>query len=92
MLNVRAGGEPLGRWLTEAAEAGEPYRVTLHQLTAMPVLPWAIDLYVCQSKRARTLTHMLANPRTAFAVDDRRADVWLQGMGAALLWENLRHG
>ena len=50
VLNVRAGGEPLGRWLTEAAEAGEPYRVTLHQLTAMPVLPWAIDLYVCQSR------------------------------------------
>jgi len=50
VLNVRAGGEPLGRWLTEAAEAGEPYRVTLHQLTAMPVLPWAIDLYVCESR------------------------------------------
>ena len=54
--------------------------------------PWAAtafyvarghDLYVCQSKRARTLAHMLANPRTAFAVDDRRADAWLQGMGAA---------
>jgi uncharacterized protein (TIGR02679 family) len=50
VLNVRAGGEPLGRWLTEAAEAGEPCRVTLHQLTAMPVLPWAIDLYVCESR------------------------------------------
>jgi uncharacterized protein (TIGR02679 family) len=50
VLNVRAGGEPLGRWLTEAAEAGEPYRATLHQLTAMPVMPWAIDLYVCQSR------------------------------------------
>ncbi len=50
VLNVRSGGEPLGRWLTEAAETGEPYRVTLHQLTAMPVLPWAIDLYVCESR------------------------------------------
>jgi uncharacterized protein (TIGR02679 family) len=50
VLNVRSGGEPLGRWLTEAAEAGEPCRVTLHQLTAMPVLPWAIDLYVCESR------------------------------------------
>lgn len=48
VLNVKAGGEPLGRWLTEAADAGEPYRVTLHQLNAMPVLPWAIDLYVCE--------------------------------------------
>jgi uncharacterized protein (TIGR02679 family) len=49
VLNVRAGGEPLGRWLTEAAEAGEPVRITLHQLTAMPAVPWAIDLYVCAS-------------------------------------------
>lgn len=48
VLNVRAGGEPLGRWLTEAAAVGEPYRVTLHQLNAMPVLPWAIDVYVCE--------------------------------------------
>jgi uncharacterized protein (TIGR02679 family) len=49
VLNVRAGGEPLGRWLTEAAQAGEPFRVTLRQLTVMPVLPWALDLYVCSS-------------------------------------------
>jgi uncharacterized protein (TIGR02679 family) len=49
VLNVRAGGTPLGGWLTEAAEAGEPFRVTLHQLTAMPVLPLAIDLRVCES-------------------------------------------
>jgi uncharacterized protein (TIGR02679 family) len=48
VLNVRAGGEPLGRWLTEAADAAEPYRVTLHQLNVMRVLPWAIDLYVCE--------------------------------------------
>jgi len=54
--------------------------------------PWAatafyvargLDLYVCQGKRARTLAHMLANPRTAVAVDDRRADAWLQGLGTA---------
>src|SRR3989442_4836281 len=54
--------------------------------------PWAAtafyvarghDLYVCQRQRARTLAHMLANPRTAFAADDRRADAWLQRLGAA---------
>jgi uncharacterized protein (TIGR02679 family) len=49
VLNVRAGGEPLGRWLTEAAAAGEPFRVTLHQLNAMQVIPWALDLYVCEN-------------------------------------------
>jgi uncharacterized protein (TIGR02679 family) len=52
VLNVRAGGEPLGRWLTEAADAGEPFRVTLRQLLAMPVLPWALDLFVCASPAA----------------------------------------
>lgn len=46
---------------------------------------WDLDLVVCQGKRARTLDHMLANPRTAFAVDDRKADAWLQGMGAAVV-------
>jgi uncharacterized protein YhbP (UPF0306 family) len=48
-------------------------------------VPWGLDLVVCQGKRARTLTHMIKNPRTAFAVDDRKADAWLQGIGAAAL-------
>jgi len=49
VLNVRAAGEPVGRWLTEAADAGEPFRLTLRQLMAAPVLPWALELYVCTS-------------------------------------------
>jgi len=49
VLNVRAGGEPLGRWLTEAAMAGQPFRVTLRQLLALPALPTATDLFTCAS-------------------------------------------
>jgi uncharacterized protein (TIGR02679 family) len=49
VLNVRAVGDGLGDWLTGAARAGEPFRVTLHQLTVMPIMPLAIDLRVCQS-------------------------------------------
>jgi uncharacterized protein (TIGR02679 family) len=49
VLNVRAAGDQLGEWLTEAAEAGEPFRITLHQLTAMPIMPLAIDLRVCEN-------------------------------------------
>jgi uncharacterized protein (TIGR02679 family) len=49
VLNVRAGGEPAGRWLTEAADAGQPFRLTLRQLIQNPVLPWALDIYVCAS-------------------------------------------
>ncbi|HEX3923511.1 MAG TPA: TIGR02679 family protein [Streptosporangiaceae bacterium] len=49
VLNIRAGGDRLGGWLTEAAEAGEPFRITLHQLMAMPIIPLAIDLRVCEN-------------------------------------------
>jgi len=49
VLNVRAAGDPVGRWLTEAADAGEPFRLTLRQLLAAPVLPWALEIYVCAS-------------------------------------------
>lgn len=54
--------------------------------------PWAatsfyvsrgVDLFVCQRKDTRTLAQMLANSRTAFAVDDRKAEAWLQGLGDA---------
>lgn len=55
-------------------------------------VPWAasafyvprdLDVFVCQRKDARTLAQMLANPRTAFAVDDRKADAWFQALGSA---------
>jgi len=49
VLNVKSGGEPIGRWMTEAAEAGEPFRLTLRQLVKSPILPWALDIYVCTS-------------------------------------------
>jgi uncharacterized protein (TIGR02679 family) len=49
VLNMRAGGEPVGRWLSEAADAGEPFRLTLRQLIKAPVLPWALEIYVCSS-------------------------------------------
>jgi uncharacterized protein (TIGR02679 family) len=49
VLNVRSGGDPTGRWLTEAADAGQPFRLTLRQLTRSPVLPWALDIFVCSS-------------------------------------------
>jgi uncharacterized protein (TIGR02679 family) len=49
VLNLRAGGDPVGRWLTEASELGQPFRLTLRQLSASPVLPWALEIYVCSS-------------------------------------------
>jgi uncharacterized protein YhbP (UPF0306 family) len=46
-------------------------------------VPRALDLYVCQRKDARTLEQMRANPRTAFSIDDRKVEAWLQGLGSA---------
>ncbi len=57
-------------------------------------VPWAascfyvcrdLNLYVCQRKDARTLGNLLANPRVGFAVDDRKTETWLQGLGRAAL-------
>ena len=57
-------------------------------------VPWAasafyvardLDIFTCQRKDARTLAQMLANPRVSFAVDDRKAEAWLQALGAARL-------
>lgn len=56
-------------------------------------VPWAassfyiargVDLFVCQGKRARTLANMRVNPKVGFAVDDRKAEAWLQGLGTAV--------
>ena len=55
-------------------------------------VPWAasafyvardFDLFTCQRKDARTLLQMQANPRTAVAVDDGKAEAWFQGLGTA---------
>jgi uncharacterized protein (TIGR02679 family) len=37
VLNLLAGGSPLGEWLTSAKAHGTPFYVTLHQLVTLPV-------------------------------------------------------
>ena len=49
VLNVPARGAALGRWLTESAGLGVPFRVTLHQLTTMPVTLGLGGLRVCEN-------------------------------------------
>jgi uncharacterized protein (TIGR02679 family) len=54
---------PLGRWLSEAAVEGVPFRVTLQQLVAMPVSPVAGTVFVCENPsvlRAAALAGSLA--------------------------------
>lgn len=49
VLGLPASGGPLGRWLTEAAALGMPFRVTLHQISSMPVRPAVPAVYVCEN-------------------------------------------
>jgi uncharacterized protein (TIGR02679 family) len=40
---------PLARWLSEAAETGTPFRVTLQQLVSMPLQPTVPWVFVCEN-------------------------------------------
>ncbi len=41
--------QPLARWLSDAAETGTPFRVTLQQLVSMPLQPTVARLFVCEN-------------------------------------------
>jgi uncharacterized protein (TIGR02679 family) len=49
VLGLPANGGALGRWLTEAAATGVPFRVTLHQLSTMPVTLDMPAVHVCEN-------------------------------------------
>lgn len=49
VLNMPATGGLLGRWLTEATQAGVPMRVTLHQLRLAPLTPACDEVFVCEN-------------------------------------------
>lgn len=65
MLNVRASGSPLARWLTESAALGMPFRVTLHQLTTMPVTLDAGEMWVCENPAVLRAAAAALGPRCA---------------------------
>lgn len=50
VLGLRAhGDDPLAGWLTEAADRHTPFRITLHQLVTMPIVPHAPVVHVCEN-------------------------------------------
>jgi uncharacterized protein (TIGR02679 family) len=49
VLNVPAPGGVVADWLTSAAGAGLPFRLTLHQLRSSPVNPQVSTVYVCEN-------------------------------------------
>ncbi|TDU05348.1 uncharacterized protein (TIGR02679 family) [Streptomyces sp. 846.5] len=50
LLNVRCGGDTVvNGWLNDAADFGIPFRLTLQQQAADPVLPDVPEIYVCEN-------------------------------------------
>lgn len=49
VLNLPADGSGPGAWLRDAAALAVPIRVTLHQLTVLPVTPRVREVFVCEN-------------------------------------------
>ncbi|MFG1874061.1 TIGR02679 family protein [Sphaerisporangium sp. NPDC049003] len=50
LLNVRTRGDDVvSRWLNDAAGSGIPFRLTLQQQSAHPVVPTAREIFVCEN-------------------------------------------
>lgn len=49
VLGVPATGGVLGEWLTSAASAGVPFRITLHQLRLAPLVLDCDEVFVCEN-------------------------------------------
>jgi uncharacterized protein (TIGR02679 family) len=65
VLNLPAGGGLVGEWLTSAASAGVPLRLTLHQLRQVPLSVSVPDIFVTENPavlRAATALGAAAPP------------------------------
>jgi uncharacterized protein (TIGR02679 family) len=73
VLGVRATPRnPLGRWLSEAAALGMPFRVTLQQLVSMPVEPQADQVFVCENPSVLRAAASSLQPGLAGTAPQRR--------------------
>ena len=65
VLNLPAAGDGLGNWLTDAAARGIPLRVTLQQLTALPVRARVERVFVCENPAVLRAAAARLGPRSA---------------------------
>lgn len=65
VLNVLADGDGLGEWLSQAARLGVPLRITLHQLTALPITPQVPEVFVCENPAVLRQATAELGPRSA---------------------------
>jgi uncharacterized protein (TIGR02679 family) len=71
------GAGPLAGWLCEAAAAAVPFRLTLQQLVAMPVVPAVARVFVCENPS------VLRAAASARACADGTALVCTEGVASA---------
>ena len=94
VLNLPAAGDGLGTWLTDAATRGIPLRVTLQQLTALPVRARVERVFVCENPAVLRAAAARLGPRSAPLVCSEGVPstaCWrLLGAaeGADVLWRN----
>lgn len=75
---------PLGSWLTEAAERWAPFRITLHQLVTMPIVPCTPDIYVCENPSVLRAATARSSPDTALICTEGVPSVACQRLMAAI--------
>ena len=65
VLNLPAAGQGPGAWLTDAADRGIPVRVTLHQLTSLPITARVERVFVCENPAVLRAAAARLGPRSA---------------------------
>ena len=65
VLNLPTAGDGLGHWLTDAARLGVPLRVTLQQLTALPIAARLDRVFVCENPAVLRAAAARLGPRSA---------------------------
>lgn len=95
VLGVPAGGGMVGDWLRQAAGAGVPVRVTLHQLRLAPLSLHCRELFVCENpavlRAAAARLGARCRPLVCTeGVPSAAVHALLRGLpaGAALRWRN----
>jgi uncharacterized protein (TIGR02679 family) len=96
VLNLLAAGDGLGEWLNQAAGLGVPLRVTLHQLTALPVIPQVPEVFVCENPAVLREATAQRGPRSATLICTEGAPslaCWrlletAAAAGAGIRWRN----
>jgi uncharacterized protein (TIGR02679 family) len=92
VLGVPATGGAVGEWLTSAASAGVPFRVTLHQMRLTPLVLECDEIFVCENPAVlRAATVAPSHPLVCTeGVPSAAVHAFLRGarVGTRIWWRN----